>query len=81
MLKKEQYIIKGMSRDLSISKSNNEFSYENKNIRITTNGSGTLLSLTNEKGTLFKNIEGISIQGTILGTCIINDTVVVFLLL
>lgn len=41
---------KGMLRDISISKSNNEFAYHNQNIRITARDSETLLSITNEKG-------------------------------
>ena len=78
MLKKEQYIIKGMNKDLSISKSNNEFSYENKNIRITTNTEGSLLSITNEKGTSKININGNPIIGTILGHCIIKHNLILF---
>ena len=43
--------IKGMSRDMSVSSGNNDFSYENYNIRITTRGKEDSLIVTNEKGT------------------------------
>lgn len=42
--------IKGMQRDLSRSKFNPEYSYENKNVRIVSHGDGTLFSITNERG-------------------------------
>lgn len=41
---------KGMSRDLSISKVNTEFAYENFNVRIIARDHDTLLSVTNERG-------------------------------
>ena len=41
---------KGMTRDLSISKANNEFAYENFNVRIIARDHDTLLSVTNERG-------------------------------
>lgn len=41
---------KGMTRDLSISKVNKEFAFENFNIRITARDNDTLLSVTNERG-------------------------------
>ena len=43
--------LKGMSRDMSVSNGNNDFSYENYNIRITTRGKEDSLVVTNEKGT------------------------------
>jgi hypothetical protein len=58
----------GMVRDKSISKLNGEqqeFAYDNHNIRITCNNGDTLLSVTNEKGTEQK----IELNGTLLGTC------------
>ena len=39
-----------MTRDLSISKVNNEFAYENFNVRIIARDHDTLLSVTNERG-------------------------------
>ena len=41
---------RGMTRDLSISKVNNEFAYENFNVRIIARDHDTLLSVTNERG-------------------------------
>lgn len=41
---------KGMTRDLSISKVNNELAYENFNVRIIARDHDTLLSVTNERG-------------------------------
>lgn len=41
---------KGMMRDYSISKSPDEFAFENMNIRLTPNEDNTGLSITNEKG-------------------------------
>lgn len=41
---------RGMTRDLSISKANNELAYENFNVRIIARDHDTLLSVTNERG-------------------------------
>ena len=43
--------LKGMARDIAMSSGNNDFSYENYNIRITTRGKEDSLVVTNEKGT------------------------------
>jgi hypothetical protein len=56
MLKQEQHIIKGMTRDLTVSKFNPEFAYECKNIRITARDNSTLLTVTNERGNVDKVI-------------------------
>ena len=50
MQKQVQYIIKGMNRDMTVSKFPADHSFENKNIRITQTADQTLLSITNEKG-------------------------------
>ena len=50
MQKQVQYIIKGMNRDMTVSKFPADHSFENLNIRITQSANQTLLSLTNEKG-------------------------------
>ena len=42
---------RGMNRDISVSAFNNEFSFENVNLRIMTNEGNTALSWVNEKGT------------------------------
>lgn len=51
MIKKSTWQIKGMQRDLSVSKFSFEYAYENKNIRIMSTDDNTLLSIVNEKGT------------------------------
>lgn len=72
---------KGMNRDLSVSAFNPEFSFENKNLRLNTTDSNTLLSWVNEKGTeRIKTSEGqnIKLEGTPIGTAVINSKLVVF---
>lgn len=49
-IKRTQLVTRGMQQDLSISKFNPEFSYENRNIRITAREDSSLLSITNERG-------------------------------
>lgn len=51
-IKSQLYKIKGMNKDLSYSIFNPEYSWENKNIRISTRDSNSLLGVTNEKGNL-----------------------------
>lgn len=51
---------KGMVRDYSISKSPDEYAFENLNIRITPNKDNTGLSITNEKGPLKCAVAGVS---------------------
>lgn len=57
-MKSSSHVIKGMQRDLSVSKFNPEFAYENMNIRLTARENNTLMSVTNEKGT--KEIKTVS---------------------
>lgn len=52
MLKQAQYKIQGMQQDLSASAFKSEYSFENHNIRISSRGNNTLLSVTNEKGNI-----------------------------
>ena len=47
-----QCVNKGMQRDYSMDKASQEFAYENRNIRITTTGNESFLSVTNEKSTV-----------------------------
>lgn len=74
--KVEQFLNMGMNRDLSISKAENKFAFENFNIRITENEKNSLLSVTNEKGN--KRIGDFYIPGCILGYCVINKYAVIF---
>lgn len=70
-----KYKIAGMSQDLSQSAFNSEVSFENHNIRITSNNGNTLLSATNERGNLDS---GIYASGTCIGYCNIGDNLVLF---
>lgn len=67
---------KGMLRDLSISKSSNEYAYENRNIRLTPLDHNTLLSISNEKGP--DKVDNIVLTGTALGHCVLNNYLIVF---
>lgn len=82
---------KGMNQDLSVSAFNPEFSFENHNLRLSTNEGNTLMSWVNEKGTLeLKIVTGdwekkgdslatvTSIKGTPVGTCVIDNNLVIF---
>ena len=70
-------IIQGMKRDISISVCDPNYAYENMNIRLTARNKETLLSATNEKGTLKYDL-GASLIGVVLGYCAINNRVTVF---
>ena len=81
-LKQEYHIIKGMTRDLTVSKFNPEFAYECKNIRITARDNGTLLSVTNERGNteipILSENSPIQIQGNLIGYNVLNNYVTLF---
>lgn len=82
----------GMLRDRSISKVDNQFAFENHNIRITARDKDTLLSVTNERGNVpitfssseearsygFNGIFKTEILGTLLGYAVLNDYLVLF---
>lgn len=74
-----QCVNKGMQRDYSMDKASQEFAYENHNIRITTTGNESFLSVTNERST-----EKITLNTTlsddiiILGNTVINDMLILF---
>lgn len=80
MIKKSLFKIKGMQRDLSEANYSPEYSYENRNIRITATDDNTLLSLTNEKGTKYTEVKGIGkhIKGIPIGHSLMNDEYVLF---
>ena len=84
-MSKKQMIFKtkGMNKDLSVSAFNPEFSFENRNLRLSTNEGNTTLSWVNEKGTkaidlLDNNNEKVSISGYPIGTAVINHILVLF---
>lgn len=82
----------GMLRDRSISKTDNQFAFENHNIRITARDKDTLLSVTNERGNrqvVFSNSDDAKsskyngvfaneILGTLLGYAVLNKYLVLF---
>jgi hypothetical protein len=72
--------IKGMNRDLSVSKFNPEYSYENKNLRLTPLGENTLGSLVNEKGNKLMDIEGLgnNIIGVPIGQAVLGNNLIIF---
>lgn len=77
MRKQAQYIgNKGMNQDMSISKFSPEFTYKNMNIRINSTEDNSLFTMTNERGTALGT--GITIQGTVIGHCVLNDYLVLF---
>ena len=79
---------KGMNRDMSVSAFSNEFSFENRNMRLSATDGNTLMSWVNEKGTSKLSLsidvapwEGLSsdiIYGAPIGTAVINDQLVLF---
>lgn len=74
-IKKLHIVPKGMMQDAAMSKFNPEFSFENRNIRITANNTNTLMSITNEKGTLAL---GLNILGETIGSAVLNEYIVLF---
>ena len=80
---------KGMNRDLSVSAFNPEFSFENLNLRLSTNNGNTLMSWVNERGTEELKIYSVDYEGNIsssettisgvpIGTAILNHKLVLF---
>ena len=80
---------KGMNRDLSVSAFNPEFAFENRNLRLSTNDSNTLMSWVNEKGTKQVNItvkkynnnawqNSGTILGIVIGTAVLGDNLILF---
>jgi hypothetical protein len=75
-----QFKTKGMQRDLSASAFNPEYSYENKNVRVTPTDESTLLSLINEKGNKKSGIVGVGdhIKGIPIGQALVNNELIIF---
>lgn len=83
VMKSSQHVIKGMTRDLSVSKFSPEFAYECKNIRITARDNSTLLTVTNERGNLevtilSPNNNPLQVEGSLLGYNVLNNYVTLF---
>ncbi len=86
-----QWKTKGMSRDSSVSAFSSEFSFENRNLRLSTNEGNTLMSWVNERGpkemklrinTNPSNTSGSTLvdamEGTVIGTAVLNGNLVLF---
>ena len=72
---------KGMNRDLSVSAFNPEFSFMNKNLRLSTNEGNTTMSWVNERGPKEIEIEdtdGNALDGTPIGVAVLNEYLVLF---
>jgi hypothetical protein len=76
-IKQEMHSIKGIQRDLTVSKFNPEYAFDARNIRITARDNTTLLSVTNEKGTKEIPLSG-PINGELLGYCVLNKYATLF---
>ena len=83
MIKSSTHAIKGIQRDLTVSKFNSEFAFDAQNIRITARNHNTLLSITNEKGNKEiilkdKNNSVVNLQGTVIGYNVLNNYLTLF---
>lgn len=75
MQKKQVSIIpKSMQQDLAVSQFPTDAAYTIRNMRIVTTGDDTSLCLVNEKS----NSEALTIQGTVIGTQVINNYAILF---
>lgn len=81
----EHHTFTGMQRDLNMLKHPANYLYDARNIRITSRGEDTLLSITNERGSkevLVSNDNGttdaIGAIGYYLGHCLLNKYLVIF---
>ena len=84
MIKQEAHIVKGMQKDLTVSKFSPEYVFDAHNIRLTARENTTLLSISNEKGNtqaILKDTEGniTSIKGTIIGYNVLNNYLTLFI--
>lgn len=70
-----RYVIKGMNKDLSISKVNEQYSYDNRNIRISVDNGENLYSITNEKGP--EALE-LPLKGDVIGVQECEDSAIIF---
>ena len=83
-LKPHQYKIIGMQKDNSISAFNPKYSYDNKNIRITSLDDNTQLSVVNEKGTSLLSVintsdgDSFTIIGKPIGYNVIDEELILF---
>lgn len=82
-IKQEFHSIKGIQRDLTVSKFSPEYAFDANNIRLTARDGNNLLSVTNEKGTkelILKSTSGevTSVEGTLIGYNVLNEYLTLF---
>lgn len=75
MMKEENHIFQGLRRDNHQIKQDSKFLWNAHNIRLTNRDDNTLLSITNERGTLDT---GVSLNGHYVGHCTVGRFLVVF---
>ena len=75
MMKEENHIFQGLRRDNHQIKQDSKFLWNAHNIRLTNRDDNTLLSITNERGTLDT---GVSLNGNYVGHCTVGRFLVVF---
>lgn len=83
MKKQQLFKIKGMNKDTSVSSFSPEFSFENRNLRLSTNDDNTTLSWVNEKGQKSMTIvddkgNSFILQGSPIGTAVIDHELILF---
>lgn len=66
----------GMSRDTSVSKAEEGFAFENRNVRILADKRDTQMSVTSERGN--RPVEGLSFKGTLVGWAVLDSRLVLF---
>ena len=75
MMKVEAHMFKGMKRGNHEIRQDGQFLWDAHNIRITDRDDNTLLSITNEKGTLDTNV---TFKGQYVGHCVLNNYLILF---
>ena len=75
MMKVEAHMFKGMKRGNHEIRQDGQFLWDAHNIRITDRDDNTLLSITNERGTLDTNV---TFKGQYVGHCVLNNYLILF---
>lgn len=78
MVKEDNHVFVGMSRDNSVSKVGNNYMFDAKNIRVTAVNNETSLSITNERGPAYLQLTKGTIEGTLLGHAVMNKYLILF---
>lgn len=75
IMREENHMFQGLRRDNHQIKQESKFLWDALNIRLTNRDDSTLLSITNEKGTLDT---GVSLDGKYVGHCVVSKYLIVF---